>query len=184
MPSETLIPAIASVLVIMIASLAVIGIILRAMNTLVDTINTLSSKAEKSVSRIKITNITLVSVENISYTPYVKVTLEIHLYNDGNLPLYDFASSDLIVQYFNIYNNTIVKRLVYGQNWTIKEIILTENHTISFSEKPIVEEGETAVIYAWFTMNYIDYVSLTSPIRIVFSSQYGTTTAAWVDIRA
>ncbi|GEM_PF-2070197 len=183
MPSETLIPAIASVLIIMIASLAVVGVILKAMNTLVDVVKTLSSNAEKSVSRIKITNTTLISVVNTTST-LVNITLKIYLYNDGNLPLYDFNSSDLIVQYLNASNNTVVKRLSYKTHWYIKEIILTENHTVSFSEKPIIDEGETAVIYAWFTMDYTDYVSLSSPIRIVFSSQYGTTTAAWVDIRA
>ncbi len=181
-PSETLIPAIASILIIMIASLAVVGIILKAMNTLVDVVKTLSFNAEKSVSRIKITNTTLTNV-NTSST-LVNITLKIYLYNDGNLPLYDFNSSDLIIQYLDANNNTVVKRLNYKTHWYIKEIILTENYTVSFSEKPIIDEGETAVIYAWFTMDYTDYVSLSSPIRIVFSSQYGTTTAAWVDIRA
>ncbi len=183
MPSETLIPAIASVLIIMIASLAVVGIIFKAMNTLVDVVKTLSLNAEKRVSRIKITNSTLISVVNTSPT-LVNITLKIYLYNDGNLPLYDFNNSDLIIQYLDASNNTVVKRLYYRQNWVIKEIILTENYTISFGEKPIIDEGETAVIYAWFTMDYTDYVSLTSPIRVIFSSQYGTTTATWVDIRA
>ena len=183
MPSETLIPAIASVLIIMIASLAVVGIILKAMNTLVDVVKTLSSNAEKSVSRIKITNTTLTSAVKISPT-LVNITLKIYLYNNGNLPLYNFNSSDLIIQYLDANNNTIVKRLNYKQHWYIKEIILTENYTVSFSEKPIIDEGETAVIYAWFTMDYTDYISLTSPVRIVFSSQYGTTSAIWVDVRA
>ena len=183
MPSETLIPAIASVLIIMIASLAAVGIILKAMNTLVDVVNTLSSNAEKSVSRIKIVNATLVSVVNVTPS-VVNITLKIYLYNDGNLPLYDFNSSDLLVQYIDANNNTIVKRLTYKKNWYIDEIMLTPYYTVRFSAKPVIEEGETAIIYAWFTMNYIDYASLSSPIRIVFSSQYGTTTAIWVDIRA
>ncbi len=183
MPSETLIPAIASVLIIMIASLAVVGIILKAMNTLVDVVKTLSSNAEKSVSRIKITNTTLISVVNTSPT-LVNITLEIHLYNDGNLPLYDFNNSDLIIQYLDANNNTVVKRLNYKQHWYIKEIMLTENYTISFDEKPIIDEGETAIIYAWFTMDYTDYVSTNYPVKVVFSSQYGTTTSAWVDIHA
>ncbi|MET1160491.1 MAG: hypothetical protein ABWW65_05970 [Thermoprotei archaeon] len=183
MPSETLIPAITSMLVLLLAIISFIGVYVTSTRVFAELYEAKRDYIVETSTRVEIVNATVIQVVFIDNI-MVNITLRIEVRNEGPLPLYDFNHTDILVVYKNSYNETISKMLVYGENWYIKQVFLTESYSIDFSAKPIIESNEIAIIEAWFTMEKSDYDNLSEPVRLLFISQYGTRDSVWVDIRA
>ena len=173
-PSEVIIPGFAVVIVLFIITLSIIGIISISLST---AINTLRENYEISYKRLSSISMQQVSV---NYSNGL-LELNITIFNNGPHPLYKFEACDLIVEYYSTSGSLKSVILHYNLNWTVEKVILVENYSISFTEQPIINSGEAGLIKGLATIEDID---VEKPLRVVFTTQYGTADSKWVIISA
>ncbi len=107
----------------------------------------------------------------------LEVNMTIYVKNHGEDPLWDMNSTDIYVTYLeNTTGNIRSIKLIYGKNWSVTAILLTKNYTVSFTQHPLIDQGETGII------NLVFYapINTTYPIKITFVSQYGSKASTWV----
>lgn len=172
MPSEIIIPGFIVMLIIMVAAIAVVGVILHASSILNTALNEYMANTARRISVIEIIN-----ASAIAYTETIEFNVTI--LNKGSEPLYDMASTDVMVQYFTISNSVNTLYLKYGVNWEPVAVYLTSNYSLPYTSKPVVETGECLLIKGWFSTQDID---VSKPLKIIIVSQYGAKDMRWVTI--
>ncbi len=163
---------------ILFASIAVIGSMFDRVIDLAEEIKSNNALALKMIyDHIIITNYTINSLKWVGTNLMVNMTVLVE--NKGQDPLWDMNSTDIYITYLeNTTGNIRSIRLVYGVNWSIPAIILTENFSIPFNKHPLIDQGETGIV------NLVFYapINTTYPIRITFVSQYGSKASTWVSL--
>lgn len=172
MPSEIIIPGFIVILIIMVAAIAVIGMILHASSMLNTALNEYIANTVRRIGVIEITNASVIAYAGT-------IEFNVTILNKGSEPLYDMASTDIMVQYFTISNNVNTLYLKYGVNWEPVAVYLTNNYSLPYTSKPIVETGECLLIKGWFNTQDID---VSKPLKIIIVSQYGAKDVRWVII--
>ncbi len=163
---------------ILFASVAVIGSMFYKVIDLAEEIKSNNALALKMIyDRVAITNYTINSLRWIGSELMVNMTILIE--NEGQDPIWDMNSTDIYITYLeNTTGNIRSIRLIYGVNWSIPAIILTENFTIPFAKHPLIDQGETGIV----DLVFYAPINTTYPIRITFVSQYGSKASTWVPL--
>jgi hypothetical protein len=174
MPSETIIPGFTVVIVLFIATASIIGVIITATTMAVNTIRLGYVEYYERMTRISIVEVNLT---------YLNSVLEgtIRVYNYGPLAIYRLEACDLVIEYYSISGVLKTLRLTYETHWYIEKIILAGDYSIEFSDHPIIGEGETGLIRVYVSIVDID---VEKPLRVVFTTQYGTSDSKWVILNA
>ncbi|MEM1628912.1 MAG: hypothetical protein QXP02_02085 [Desulfurococcaceae archaeon] len=180
MPSEVLLPGVAVTLTLMFIASMLIGMLIYSTTLLFTSIrNNADTILRSRLNRVLITNaeLTITGIdENIGV---YRVDIVIYVHNDGLEPIYDMDKCDLMIQYYKVDGGVEVVRLIYGDNWYVDKIFLTDSYAVSFNSKNSIGPGETGVINGYFIVENID---VSRPVRVLFASHYGYTTSRWVSL--
>jgi archaellum component FlaF (FlaF/FlaG flagellin family) len=174
MPSEVLVPGLAAIVLLIIATLSIVGVIGASMSMAVNSIRESYESSYKRSSRITIQQV------NASYSGK---SLEVNLtvLNNGPYPIYKFEACDLIIEYFSLSGSLKSLRLSYGSNWTVEKVFLIESYGLSFTEHPLIDTNEAGLIRANAIVGDLDAAK---PLKIVFTTHYGSRDSKWVAVNA
>ena len=128
-------------------------------------------------NEIHIVNSTITNI--LSSSPNVTIDIEIEISNVGPDPIWNFNQCDIFILYKDNITGTLqVLHGVYGIDWWVKEIKLTDNYTVSFDQHRIIDSGEIGVIEIIVKAP----IDTSYPIKITFVSHYGSRVSKWIDL--
>lgn len=178
MPAETIIPGIAAILILLVSSSLLVAMFVYSTTIIFDSFKGGADELVRSrLNRVEIRNATAIVMLMNDGKNVIK--LVIYVFNDGVDPIFNVDACDLLIHYYSKDGSTKTTRLAYGKEWQISQIILAENHAVPFDFKRSIGPGETGVIEALFIRVDLD---ISKPIKVIFVSQYGSTSIRWVSL--
>ncbi|MGB9827577.1 hypothetical protein IMZ38_03875 [Thermosphaera chiliense] len=170
MPSEIIIPGFTAIVLLLMVALSVTGVLTTSLSLIVNAVREAQEDSLRKMSRV------FIKQAIVNYRDGA-LEAEILVENSGPNPVYKLEECDLIIEYFSTDGLLKSIRLSYPSDWLVEKVFLVENYSVSFTEHSLIDRGELGEIRV---LAHINDLSVEKPLRIVFTTHYGSSDSKWV----
>ncbi len=170
MPSEIVIPGFTAAILLLMIALSTAGALTMSLSLIINTVRQVQEDFLRKMTKITIKQ------ASVNYSDGM-LEVVIIVENSGPYPIYRMEDCDLIIEYFSLDGSFKSVRLSYPSNWIVEKVFLVEEYAVGFDEHSLIDRGEAGGIRGFAFINDLD---VEKPLRIVFTTHYGSSDSKWV----